>query len=101
MKTKKAMKCRVVVLACVLALLSTNAPRCLATESADRMVVDAVLVRPACLISTLVGSVFFVISLPIAATSKSVHRAARELVAKPAAATFTRPLGDLDDLSLY
>jgi len=101
MKMKTTIKSRVIVVACVLALLSTSAPTCLASETADRIVVDAVLVRPACLIGTLVGSIFFVISLPIAVPSKSVHRAAKELVARPAAATFTRRLGDLDDLSFY
>jgi hypothetical protein len=43
----------------------------------------------------------FVAVLPIAALSRSVHRTAHVLVVKPARATFTRPLGDLDTLQDY
>lgn len=43
----------------------------------------------------------FVVSLPWAATSKSIRRSAHALVFRPAQATFTRPLGDLDSLPEY
>ena len=59
---------------------------------------DVVIVRPGCLAATIVGSVFFVVSLPIAAISKSVGKSAHTLVVNPARATFTRPLGDMDSL---
>lgn len=62
------------------------------------VVVDTVVVRPLCLAATVLGSAFFVVSLPVAATSKSIHRSAHALVVRPARATFTRPLGDFDDL---
>lgn len=62
------------------------------------MVGDVIVVRPACFLATIVGSAIFVISLPIAATSKSIHKAAHTFVVRPARATFTRPLGDLEDL---
>ena len=60
---------------------------------------DAVVVRPLCLASTIVGSALFVVALPVAAASKSVKPTAEALVAKPAAATFKRPLGDLDAMA--
>jgi len=59
---------------------------------------DALVVRPACLVATAVGSVVFVIALPWAAASKSIKKTAHTLVVKPAQATFTRPLGDMDAL---
>ena len=59
---------------------------------------DALIVRPACLVATVVGSAVFVVALPAALLSKSVKKTADALVVKPANATFTRPLGDLDAL---
>ncbi|HWY32164.1 MAG TPA: hypothetical protein VNX46_15490 [Candidatus Acidoferrum sp.] len=59
---------------------------------------DVLIARPACFLATLVGTVVFVISLPIAATSGSVHDTAKTLVFEPANATFTRPLGDFSSL---
>ena len=59
---------------------------------------DALVVRPACLVATVVGSAVFVVALPWAAASKSVKQTANALVVKPANATFTRPLGDMEAL---
>ena len=59
---------------------------------------DVAIVRPGCFAATLVGSVFFVVSLPFAAASKSVKKTAQTLVVNPARATFTRPLGDMEPL---
>jgi len=65
------------------------------------VVADVVIVRPVCLVATIIGSVFFVVSLPIAAISKSVKTTADVLVVNPAKATFTRQMGDLDALMDY
>jgi len=65
------------------------------------VVADAIVVRPLCFVATIVGSVFFVVSLPIAATSRSVKPTADALVVTPARATFTRPLGDIEALIDY
>ncbi len=59
---------------------------------------DAIVVRPTCLVATVVGSAVFVVALPWAAASKSIKKTANTLVVKPAAATFTRPLGDVASL---
>ena len=96
-------KMKTELIACVLAFGLTGTSHSFASNRlppADpgRIVVDTVLVRPACFVATVVGSAFFVISLPEAATSKSVRRAAHALVVKPAEATFKSPLGDFEDL---
>jgi hypothetical protein len=62
---------------------------------------DALVVRPACLVATVVGSAVFLVALPVAAISKSVKKTADALVVKPANATFTRPMGDMDALKDY
>jgi len=62
---------------------------------------DVVVGRPLCFLATILGSALFVISLPVAAISHSVDKAAHALVGKPAYATFTRPLGDFDSLTEY
>src|SRR3974390_1263714 len=88
------------ILAVAISLGGTSAGLAQSTRTPDpgAVVVDAVLVRPACFVATVVGSTFFVISLPFAALSRSVHRTSQSLVVTPAKATFTRPLGDLDSL---
>jgi hypothetical protein len=46
----------------------------------------------------MVGTGLFIVTLPVSAMSKSVNKTARILVATPAHATFTRPLGDFSML---
>jgi hypothetical protein len=92
----KEMKAKLLIILCVLAIGSTTPS--LAAEDPDPfyVVADVIIVRPACLVATVIGSAFFVVALPVAAISKSVRSTARSLVVKPARATFTRPLGDMD-----
>lgn len=97
------MKTKLITFLCVLAFCfaATN-PAVAQTRPDPAMVVaDVVVVRPVCFVATLVGSVFFVVSLPIAAISKSVKTTADVLVVSPAKATFTRQMGDLDALMDY
>lgn len=61
-------------------------------------ITDVALVRPGCFLATLLGSAVFVVALPIAACSGSVHSTAETLVVGPAQATFTRPLGDFTSI---
>ncbi len=91
------MKARLLTTLCALAVgFGTVAP-CTAEESAGPLetAADALVVRPACLVATVLGSAIFVVALPAAAISKSIKPAADSLVVKPAKATFTRPLGDM------
>ena len=60
----------------------------------EAIAADVVIARPLWLVATAAGTALFIVTLPVAAMSKSVNRTARTLVAKPAQATFTRPLGD-------
>jgi hypothetical protein len=94
------MKAKLVTAICVLVIgLGSVAPSYASEDSGPLTVAtDAVVIRPACLVATVIGSAVFVLALPAAAMSKSVTKAANTLVVKPANATFTRPLGDMDAL---
>jgi len=88
---------------CVLTLLfSTATPASAASDTgATSVAVDVVLARPVSLALTIIGSVLFVVSLPVAAPSHSVDKAAQTLVVAPAQDTFTRPLGDFETFLDY
>ena len=64
--------------------------------SAEAMAVDLVLIRPASLVATFVGTVFFVVALPFSIMGGNTDDAATNLVLKPAKTTFVRPLGEFD-----
>jgi hypothetical protein len=96
------MKTKLITTMCVLALTLGSASSSFGAEDNSMlMIADVALVRPACLVATAIGTAFFVISLPIAAASRSTKRAAHALVVTPAKATFTRPLGDMEALQDY
>jgi hypothetical protein len=94
------MKAKLVTIICVLAVGLGSVASSSAAENSGPLAVagDAIVLRPACLVATVVGSALFVVALPWAAISKSVKNTANALVVKPANATFTRPLGDMDSL---
>ena len=95
----ESMKTKVLTAFCVVAItLSAAASSSASGGGAFDVAVDAVVVRPVCVVATAVGSAFFVLSLPFAAPTKSVKHTAKLLVVKPARAAFSRPLGDLDSL---
>jgi hypothetical protein len=60
------------------------------------MCIDLVVVRPLALVATVVGSVFYIVSLPFSALGDNTHDAWESLVVSPATYTFTRPLGEFD-----
>ncbi len=62
-------------------------------SGAGGMAVDGLFVRPIALLSTIVGSVVFVLTLPFSAASGNIDEAADTLVMEPARFTFTRCLG--------
>ena len=77
----------------------TVAPTCKASDVDSASVAADVLVgRPLCFAATAIGSAFFVVALPFALFSKSVSKTADVLVGTPARATFTRPLGDFNQI---
>ncbi|HHH45105.1 MAG TPA: hypothetical protein ENK49_13280 [Gammaproteobacteria bacterium] len=63
--------------------------------SGGMMLADAFLVRPFMLVSTVVTTVTFILTLPFSAAGGNTGESATTLVAEPAAYTFTRPLGKL------
>jgi hypothetical protein len=78
--------------------LAAASPASASEDTSFEIIADTIVVRPACLVATVVGSALFVVRLPFSAASKSVKKTANTLVVKPAQATFTRPLGDMDAL---
>ena len=92
------MRTKPITILCAAAMVLATATPALAGPQRDPDVVaaDAVLMRPALFAATVVGSAIFVVTLPVAAISKSVKSTAHALVVVPAEATFTRPLGDFD-----
>jgi hypothetical protein len=93
------MKTKLITALCAAAILSMGLNSASAATDDDlKVAADALVVRPACFVATVVGSGLFVVSLPIAAISRSVKKTAHVLVVRPARATFTRPLGDMESL---
>ena len=92
---------------CILALILAGTSSSLAQDqttakekpSLVTKITDAAIVRPISLGSTVVGSVFFVIGLPVTSLMKKNKPAAQALVTHPAWATFKRPLGDMDAIA--
>jgi len=92
------MKTKLTTLICVLAMTLGSSTSAVAGDNSAEVIADVALVRPACLVATVIGSAIFVVALPIALTSRSVKKTGRTLVVNPAKATFTRPLGDYSSL---
>jgi len=65
------------------------------TEDGDdaAIVVDLLILRPAGLVATVAGLIFFVGSLPISLPTLSVGKTFHALVVNPAYYTFSRELG--------
>lgn len=63
-------------------------------DRATDVVLDVVLMRPLGLAATVLGTALTVVALPFTIPSGSVGASAQELIVKPAAYTFKRPLGD-------
>ncbi len=62
--------------------------------SGGMMIFDFIVVRPVGIVATLVGSVFYVISLPFSLLGENSEEAGEALFNEPAAYTFKRPLGE-------
>src|SRR5262249_44440642 len=64
--------------------------------SAESILVDGFLLRPAGVLATIVGSAAFVVTLPFSIPTRSVDKVAQRLVVEPARFTFVRPLGQIE-----
>ena len=59
-----------------------------------KMVVDALIIRPLGIVSTVLGTTLFLVSLPFSAMGGNVKEAREKLMVEPARFTFKRPLGE-------
>jgi uncharacterized membrane protein YoaT (DUF817 family) len=66
--------------------------------SAEAMVADALVARPIGLVTTVVGSAVYVVSLPFSLLGGNEKQAREKLVYEPSAFTFKRPLGEFSSL---
>ena len=72
-----------------------------ADASAADMLTDLVFVRTTSFVSTVVGTAWFLVSLPFTAAGGNVGDAAEMLVVNPGKLTFCQPLGDLDVMEVW
>ena len=64
--------------------------------SAEAIIADGLLLKPAGVLATLAGTLAFVVTLPFSIPTRSVDKAAQKLIVDPARYTFVRPLGQID-----
>ncbi len=60
---------------------------------AEGIVLDVFICRPAGMVTSMVGTTLFVVSLPFALPARSIRTTAKKLVVNPFKWTFVRPLG--------
>lgn len=96
------MKQKIIALGCAafITVAGTAYTQAGTTPSAEAVIADVFVARPACFVATVLGSVAFVFAWPFAAASKSVDKTANTLIVAPANLTFKRPVGDLKALGL-
>lgn len=66
--------------------------------SAGAMAIDFLIVRPVGIVSVILGTAVFVVSLPFSALGGNAGIAGEKLVAEPFYYTFARKLGQFDEL---
>ena len=67
-----------------------------ADPNGEKFLWDALVMRPAGLVTCLLGIGGFIVTLPFALTSQTQHQAFDSLVIEPFSYTFARPVGLLD-----
>jgi len=90
------MKKTVAILLAIMIIFTASAVFAKDKPGAANIIGDMVLLRPLGVCSLVIGTAFFIVSLPIAAISQSTKQTAEVLVADPFKFTFTRPLGEID-----
>ena len=65
-------------------------------RNAPAMMFDLVVLRPLGIVAMVVGTGFFIITLPFSALGGNTGEAAQKLVVAPTKYTFARPLGGED-----
>ncbi len=87
-------KITVVILA--LALLATSVPAWAGTENDHDIVGDTLFARPLGIVSIPVGAAIWVVALPFAVLSGTLHKTTQTLITNPINYTLARPVGDFD-----
>lgn len=64
------------------------------SDKAGLMVADFLIIRPAGIVATAAGSIFYVLSLPFSIAGGNQSEAYQKMIVEPARYTFTRPLGE-------
>jgi len=90
------MKKTVAILLVLMIMLTSSAVFAKEKPAAESIIGDMVFLRPLGVCSLVVGTAFFVVTLPIAAISQSTKQTAEVLVVDPFKFTFTRPLGEVE-----
>jgi uncharacterized membrane protein YfcA len=67
-----------------------------AQPNGEKMLWDSLVMRPAGLVTCILGIGGFIVALPFALTSQTQHQAFDSLVVEPFNYTFSRPVGLLD-----
>jgi hypothetical protein len=62
--------------------------------SGEAMAADFFIVRPLGIVTSVLGTAVFIVSLPFSALGGNTKTACRKLVQEPVKFTFTRPLGE-------
>ena len=90
------MKRKWAVLLVVTAIAAGAGPARAEITQSDLVVLDVALIRPVGIVSVVVGTALFILSLPVSIPSGSVGTAANSLVKDSFEYTFIRPVGDFD-----
>ena len=85
----------VVTLFVAIALIAASGPAFGSDEL--NIPVDVLIIRPATLVGTVLGTALFVVALPFSIPSGSVKMTAKTLIVEPFKFTFTRPLGEFEE----
>jgi hypothetical protein len=81
--------------------LAVGVSSAFAAPSAGEIVGDFLVVRPTSFLTMIAGACVFVVTLPFTLIGGNADEAGTKLVANPAQATFSRPLGDADTIARW
>jgi hypothetical protein len=87
---------RIAVVILVLALLAASVPAWAGTEYDREIVGDTMFARPLGVASIAGGAALWVVSLPFAVLTGSLHKTTQTLITNPVSYTFGRRVGDFD-----
>jgi hypothetical protein len=90
------MKKTVALLLALMIIFTSSAVFAKEKPAAVNIIGDMVLLRPLGVCTLVIGTAFFIVSLPIAVISQSTKQTAEVLVTDPFKFTFTRPLGEIE-----